>query len=127
MHGERGGDFASIGDEDLLEHRKKRRLRRFLIRKSFCPYSTLLPFWAKISVTVPAHSDSISFINFIASMMPSVCPGRTTDPTSTNAGASGDGDRKKLPTNGPRNVERVSRVGRGDFDRGAVAAPPGGA
>ena len=41
----------------------------FLMRKSFCPYSMLFPFWAKISTTVPAHSASISFISFIASMM----------------------------------------------------------
>jgi hypothetical protein len=63
------------------------------MRKSFCPYSTLLPLCAKISTTVPAHSASISFISFIASMMQSVCPGRTTDPISTKAGASGDGAR----------------------------------
>jgi hypothetical protein len=38
-------------------------------------------------------SDSISFISFIASMMQSVCPGRTIEPTSTNDGESGEGDR----------------------------------
>ena len=59
----------------------------------FTRNSTLLPFCAKASVTVPAHSASISFMSFIASMMQSVWPGRTTEPTSTNGGASGVGEQ----------------------------------
>ena len=40
-----------------------------------------------MSTTVPATSDSISFISFIASTMHSTWPARTWLPTSTNAGA----------------------------------------
>ena len=44
-------------------------LRLVRMPKSGSPYSTGLPFSTKICTTSPATSDSISFINFIASMM----------------------------------------------------------
>src|SRR5258706_7104336 len=89
-------DLAAIGDEDLLKHRATLRGKKlggkfqaFLMRKSFWPNSTAFPFCAKIATIVPECSASISFISFIASMMQSVCPARTTEPTSTNDGVSG--------------------------------------
>ncbi len=42
--------------------------------------------------TVPSHGDLTSFMVFIASMMNSVSPSLTFWPTSTNGGASGDGE-----------------------------------
>ena len=44
-------------------------------------------------VTSPSYSESISFINFIASMMHSTWPLRTVSPTDTNALAPGSADR----------------------------------
>jgi hypothetical protein len=42
---------------------------------------------------VPAISDSISFISFIASTMQRTCPARISLPTSTKGEASGEGER----------------------------------
>ena len=53
---------------------RKDKSHVFLMRKSFWPNSTALPFCAKTSVIVPECSASISFISFIASTMQSVCP-----------------------------------------------------
>jgi hypothetical protein len=42
---------------------------------------------------VPAQSASISFMSFMASTMHSAWPSRMVLPTSTNDGASGEGER----------------------------------
>ena len=85
-------DLAAVGDEDLLEHLGCRG-RHYSITKSGWPYSTGWPFSTRIAFTVPAASDSISFRSFIASMMQSVWPLVTVCPTSTKAGAPGEGER----------------------------------
>ena len=50
--------------------------------------------------TSPSYSESISFINFMASMMHSTWPLRTASPTDTNALASGAAARYNGPTIG---------------------------
>src|SRR5580693_3851547 len=57
--------------------------------KSASPYSTGWPFSTKMRTTSPATSDSISFINFMASMMQSTCCSATCDPTATNGSPPG--------------------------------------
>ncbi len=51
-----------------------------------------LAILTNISTTSPATSDSISFINFIASIMQSTCPASTFAPTVTKASALGLGE-----------------------------------
>ena len=41
---------------------------------------------------MPARSAAISFMIFIASMMPTVWPTSTSSPTRTNGGAPGEGE-----------------------------------
>ena len=57
-----------------------------------CPYSTGCPVSTYVRTTSPATSDSISFINFMASMMHRGCPTSTTSPSLTKGGALGDGE-----------------------------------
>ena len=53
------------------------------------PNSTGWPLETNFFSMTPAISASISFINFIDSMMQRTCPAVTLSPVSTNAGASG--------------------------------------
>src|SRR5690606_26921490 len=62
-------DLATIGDEDLLEHRP-----RYSITTSGSPYSTGCASSNRIAVTVPARGAGIWFIVFMASMISSVWP-----------------------------------------------------
>src|SRR5215468_2915184 len=57
-----------------------------------CPYSIGWPFETNFFTTSPATSDSISFINFMASTIQSTCPTETSSPAFTNGGDPGDGD-----------------------------------
>ena len=52
-------------------------LRLGRIPNSGWPYSTGCPFSTNIRRTSPVPSDSISFINFMASTMHNVCPSST--------------------------------------------------
>ena len=61
--------------------------------KSGWPYCTVSPFSTRISRITPATSAVSSFIIFIISRTQSVCPASTASPTSTNAGACGEGAR----------------------------------
>ena len=110
-------DLAAIGDEDFLKHRRgmpSRNLNlptagwgcrpvpeaRALWRaachsmtSSGSPYSTGWPFSTRILVTVPARGAGMAFMVFMASTIRIVWPSRTVEPTSTNAGAPGSGQR----------------------------------
>ena len=61
------------------------------MRKRTSPYWTGVQSSATQAVIVPDFSALISFITFIASMMQSVWPMETVEPTSTKLGASGAG------------------------------------
>src|SRR4051812_922935 len=110
QHAER--DLAAIGYEDLVEHGvlsagewrmangEWKTLLLFAIRHSpfahsiitsGSPNSTGWPSSTRICVTVPARGDGIWFIVFIASMIRSVCPADTLEPTSMNGLAPGSG------------------------------------
>src|SRR5208337_3219142 len=82
------GNLAAIGDQNFSEHFAWRTSAYFFpsgrMPKSGSPYSTGWPFSTNTLTTSPATSDSISFINFIASMMQSACPDSTRAPTFTN-------------------------------------------
>src|SRR5215216_1565163 len=64
------------------------------------PNSTGWPSSTRICVTVPARGDGIWFIVFIASMIRSVCPADTLEPTSMNGLAPGSGAQYAVPTIG---------------------------
>ena len=53
---------------------------------------SLLDIFLRRFACSPEASDSISFINFMASMMHRICPVSTRSPTLKNGGAPGDGD-----------------------------------
>src|SRR5437773_4770013 len=78
------GDFSAICDKYFLEH-----VYRWRIAKSFSPYSTGWPSSTRIRMTSPVTSDSISFINFIASIMQTTVPFSTKSPTDTNGSEIG--------------------------------------
>ncbi len=79
-------DLAAVGDDDLVEHGLTRSTN------SGWPNSTGSPFLASTATTRPARSLSIWFIIFIASMMQSTWPTRTSWPTSTKDFAPGAGE-----------------------------------
>ena len=111
-------DFAAIGDQHLVEQLsggfgchgrgivgttrsarfavkrigRRQRRRQPMITKGW-PYSTACPFSARIALTTPARSASISFISFIASIMQSGSPTCTLSPMSTKALAPGEAER----------------------------------
>ena len=60
-----------------------------LTRINTCPNSTGVPFSTRISTISALNSDSISFINFIASSMQIVCPIVILLPKSTNGSSPG--------------------------------------
>ena len=57
------------------------------------PITESFPLSAVILTTVPLTSASISFISFMASIIPIVWPWVTRSPSFTNAGSPGAGDR----------------------------------
>ena len=61
-----------------------------LIRNNGCPYSTTSSLFTRIASITPSYSLSISFISFIASIMPSTCPFFTVSPSFTKLSASGE-------------------------------------
>ena len=104
------GDFTPIGNQNFLKHGGPRcsppHLGRIVhlscrgrsatgmgryhsITNSGWPYSTAWPFSARIRVTVPDLSASISFKIFMASIMHSVSPSLTWSPTSMKGLAPG--------------------------------------
>ncbi len=97
------GDFSPIGYQDTFEHFRLNEWKQvrmggwvrgvYLIRYSTSPYCTGFPSSATSAQMVPDFSALISFITFIASMMQSVWPSDTAEPTSTKSGASGAGLR----------------------------------
>ena len=96
LAGTRGG--FGVGDgRDAPAWGRRRGTRRRVPRQSMItsgwPNSTGWPFSARICLTTPALSDSISFISFIASMMHSGSPTCTLSPTSTNALLPGEAAR----------------------------------
>src|SRR5438552_4481714 len=70
------------------------------IVNSAWPYSTGCPLLTSFFKISPATSDSISFINFIASTMHNTVPTSTVSPTFTNGGEPGEGASKNVPTMG---------------------------
>ncbi len=95
-------DLTAIGDQNLFKHGRSEARgaaprnvsrRSYSMMNSGWPYSTGCPFSTRISLTLPPTSASISFSNFIASMMHSVSPGFTTWPSSMNDAAPGLGER----------------------------------
>ena len=65
---------------------------RGLMANSSCPYSIGALFATSLFTISPATSDSISFINFMASTMHRICPASTMSPGFTNGGDPGEGD-----------------------------------
>ena len=61
-----------------------------LIRNNGCPYSTTSSLFTRIASITPSYSLSISFISFIASIMPSTWPFFTVSPSFTKLSASGE-------------------------------------
>lgn len=61
---------------------------------------TGFPSLASTSTIVPDRSDSISFINFMASTMQRTWPFWTTSPSFTKGGAPGAGQRYNVPAIG---------------------------
>src|SRR5690606_32148091 len=82
-------DLAAVGYQDLVEHRW--RPDGYSMMTSGSPNSTGWPSSTRILVTVPARGAGIWFIVFIASMISSVSPALTCEPTSTNGFAPGEG------------------------------------
>src|SRR6185437_1029651 len=74
-------DLAAVGDNDLLQHGQG----AYSTTKSGWPNSTGSPFRAMMEVTLPALSDSIWFIIFIASMMHRTWPTLISSPISMKA------------------------------------------
>src|SRR4051812_27120521 len=60
-----------------------------LSRMSGVPYSTACPLSTNNVSTIPDRSAAISFMIFMASMMPTGCPACTESPTATNGGVPG--------------------------------------
>ena len=94
-----------------------------MTRKSGWPNSTGWPFLTRTSAIVPETPAGMSVKTFIASMMQTVVPGWTTEPTVTNGGASGalrgvvgadhralDHDRLRRPAGGRRGARLRRRV-----------------
>ena len=69
--------FSLLGDQEMVNRG--------------CSNSTGCPFSTSIAVTVPARSDSIGFIIFIASIMHKVSPTLIVCPNLTKSLESGDG------------------------------------
>ncbi len=82
-------DFASICDENFFEHGPV--AYSTMMRGS--PNSTGWPSSTRISTTVPALVAGMWFMVFIASMMRTVCPTLTLEPTVTNGAAPGSAAR----------------------------------
>jgi hypothetical protein len=80
------GDLPAVGNKNLAEHAQP-------ITNMGCPYSTACPFSTWMALITPEMSASISFINFMASMMHKVSPALTACPTSTKGAASGPLER----------------------------------
>ncbi len=81
-------NLAAVGDNDLLQHGQG----AYSTTKSGWPNSTGSPLRAMTEVTLPALSDSIWFIIFMASMMHRTWPTLISSPISMNAFAPGEGD-----------------------------------
>ena len=60
----------------------------------------------------PSYSESISFINFIASMMQSTCPFLTVVPTSTNGGGARLGRTEERADDRRLHNRKIDLVGR---------------
>ena len=78
-------DFATVGDEDLLKHQS--------MTASGWPYSIGAASVTRMREIVPDLWAGIWFMVFIASMMRMVWPSDTFEPTLTNAGLPGSGER----------------------------------
>src|SRR6266853_887367 len=97
------GDFTTIGNEDFSKHLRpvipRWRFSYFLLpvgrnANSGSPYSTGCPFSTMMRATSPLLSASISFINFMASIIHTVWPAWTVSPTFTKGPDSGLGPRR---------------------------------
>jgi hypothetical protein len=78
-------DLSPIGDENLAKHRRYSGR----MENKASPYSTGLAFSTSLATTTPVTSASISFINFMDSMIQRTWPDWTVSPTFTNGGESG--------------------------------------
>ena len=75
-------DFAAICNEDLLEHRAG-PAPAYSITRSGSPNSTGWPSSTRIAVTLPARGAGMWFMVFMASMISTVWPSFTVEPTVT--------------------------------------------
>lgn len=82
-------DFATVCNEDLLEH----EAARYSMTKSGSPNSTGWPSSTRTAVSLPERGAGMWFIVFMASMMRIVCPSLTLVPGCTKVGAPGSGER----------------------------------
>src|SRR5207249_967470 len=93
-------DLAPVGDEDLVEHGPARRYLRGSSRNRGWPNWTGWALSTRTLTMRPPSFASISFMSFMASMTQRVCPSLMVSPSLTKGGASGLGDRSKVPTMG---------------------------
>src|SRR3954447_26983357 len=92
------------------------------------PNLTGWPSSTRICVTVPARGDGIWFMVFIASMMTSVCPAVTLDPTSTKGLAPGSEAQYTVPTMGEGTIPGcLAMSATGPGPAAAAGAPAAGA
>ena len=86
-------DLTTVGHQNTLKHRQtwsSATGHAGLTRNMGCPNSTDCPFLTRTSVIVPETPAGMSVKTFIASMTQTVESGRTTEPTVTKGGASGE-------------------------------------
>ena len=86
-------DLAAVGDEDLLEHRRRRQAPA-RSRNSGWPNSTGCPFSTRISATLPGHLglDLVHQLHRLDDAE-DLALLRPVEPTSTKDGESGAGVR----------------------------------
>lgn len=88
------GEHLSVSQEDIhiQGHAIECRINAENPSRNFmpCPYSTTSSLFTRMASTTPSYSLSISFISFIASMIPRICPFLTVSPSFTKGSASGE-------------------------------------
>src|SRR5690606_11031709 len=90
------------------------------------PYSTGWASSTRMRLTVPDRWAGIWFMVFIASMISTVWPSETRDPTSTNLGPPGSAARYAVPTIGEVSVAGFDASSSAGVETATFAPPAGG-